>query len=137
MRLGFYAGDASLVSYLREVRKHVGLMVPGPVQLAGIAALADQSHVDEQRSRYSARLLRMQSILAQLGVDAPLPGGGFYLWAPAPAGDAWGFTERLAADGGVLVAPGDIYGAAGAGYIRVAMVQPLERLDLVASRLGL
>ena len=137
MRLGFYAGDPSLVSYLREVRKHVGLMVPGPVQLAGIAALADQSHVDEQRSRYSARLLRMQSILAQLGVDAPLPGGGFYLWAPAPAGDAWGFTERLAADGGVLVAPGDIYGAAGAGYIRVAMVQPLERLDLVASRLGL
>jgi succinyldiaminopimelate transaminase len=136
MRLGFFAGDPSLVLYLREVRKHVGMMVPGPVQLAGVAALADQSHVDEQRARYRGRLARMQSILAGLGVDAPLPGGGFYLWAPAPGGDAWGFTERLATQGGLLVAPGDIFGLPGAGYVRIAMVQPLERLDLVASRLG-
>jgi succinyldiaminopimelate transaminase len=137
MRLGFFAGDPSLVSYLREVRKHVGMMVPGPVQLAGVAALADQSHVDGQRSRYRERLMRMQSILGGLGVDAPFPGGGFYLWAPAPDGDAWGFTERLATEGGLLVAPGDIFGPPGAGYVRVAMVQPVERLDLVASRLGL
>ena len=137
MRLGFFAGDPSLVSYLREVRKHVGMMVPGPVQLAGVVALADQSHVDEQRSRYRERLVRMRSILAGIGVDAPLPGGGFYLWAPAPGGDAWGFTERLATQGGLLVAPGDIFGPPGAGYVRVAMVQPMERLDLVASRLGL
>jgi aspartate/methionine/tyrosine aminotransferase len=136
LRLGFYAGDPSLVSYLREVRKHVGMMVPGPVQLAGIAALADQAHVDDQRSRYWERLVRMREILAPLGVDAPLPGGGFYLWARAPGGDAWGFAERLAADGGALVSPGDIFGAAGAGYVRIAMVQPIERLDLVASRLG-
>jgi aspartate/methionine/tyrosine aminotransferase len=107
------------------------------VQLAGVAALADQAHVDEQRTRYRERLVRMQAIFAGLGAEAPFPGGGFYLWVPAPAGDAWGFTERLAAEGGVLVAPGDIYGQAGAGYVRAAMVQPLERLELVASRLGL
>jgi aspartate/methionine/tyrosine aminotransferase len=136
MRLGFFAGDPSLVLYLREVRKHVGMMVPGPVQVAGVAALADQFHVDEQRSRYRGRLVRMRSILAGLGVDVPLPGGGFYLWAPAPGGDAWGFTERLATQGGLLVAPGDIFGPPGAGYVRVAMVQPMERLALVASRLG-
>ena len=65
-----------------------------------------------------------------------MPGGGFYLWAPAPDGDAWGFAERLAAEGGVLVSPGDFYGAAGAGYVRIAMVQPMERLELVAARLG-
>jgi succinyldiaminopimelate transaminase len=136
MRLGWYAGDPDLVHYLSEVRKHVGLMVAGPVQLAGVAALADQTHVDEQRDRYFGRLVRMQAILAHLGVEAPLPGGGFYLWAPAPAGDAWGFAERLAAEGGALVSPGDIYGPPGAGYVRVAMVQPTDRIDLVASRLG-
>jgi aspartate/methionine/tyrosine aminotransferase len=136
LRLGFYAGDPSLVGYLREVRKHVGMMVPGPVQLAGVAALADQSHVESQRARYWERLVRMQAILAGVGVDAPLPAGGFYLWAPVPGGDAWGLAERLAAEGGLLVAPGDIFGRAGAGYIRVAMVQPIERLDLVAFRLG-
>jgi succinyldiaminopimelate transaminase len=137
LRLGWYAGDPELVHYLREVRKHVGMMPPGPVQLAGVAALADQVHVDEQRDRYWGRLVRMAEILGGLGVVTPLPQGGFYLWAPAPRGDAWGFAERLAVEGGVLVSPGDIYGPPGAGYVRVALVQPVERLDLVADRLGL
>jgi succinyldiaminopimelate transaminase len=136
MRLGWYAGDPELVRYLREVRKHVGMMVPGPVQFAGVAALSDQAHVESQRARYLERLTRMRAILQALDVRAPLPAGGFYLWAPAPGGDAWGFAERLAADGGVLVSPGDIYGTAGAGYVRIAMVHPIERLNLVASRLG-
>jgi succinyldiaminopimelate transaminase len=136
VRAGFYAGDAELVRYLSEVRKHVGLMVPGPVQAAATVALGDQVHVDEQRERYRARLARMREILATLGVDAPMPAGGFYLWAPAPDGDAWGFTDQLAADAGALVSPGDLYGEAGAGYIRVALVQPMERIELVAQRLG-
>lgn len=137
VRAGFYAGDAEVVRYLSEVRKHVGLMMPGPVQAAATVALSDQAHVDAQRERYRARLERMRQILGQLGVDAPMPEGGFYLWAHAPGGDAWGFTDQLAADAGALVSPGDLYGAAGDGYVRVALVQPMERLELVADRLGL
>ena len=45
VRVGFYAGDADLVDYLQEVRKHAGLMVPGPAQAAGVAALDDDEHV--------------------------------------------------------------------------------------------
>ena len=135
-RAGFYAGDADLVRYLSEVRKHVGMLVPGPVQAAAAAALDDDAHVEEQRRRYLGRLERLRTILGAVGVDAPMPHGGFYLWAPAPGGDAWALAERLAADGGVLVAPGDIFGAAGSGYIRAALVQPDDRLELVAQRLG-
>ena len=76
MRLGWYAGDPELVTYLREVRKHVGLMVPGPVQLAGGGRPGDQAHVDAQRARYQERLVRMREILAAIGVEAPMPGGG-------------------------------------------------------------
>lgn len=134
LRAGWYAGDGDLVAYLREVRKHAGMMVPGPVQLAAAAALDDQEHVEHQRALYRARLERLQGILSGVGVDVGLPEGGFYLWAPAPGGDAWAFTERLASEGGVLVSPGDFYDAP--GYVRVAAVQPLERLELVARRLG-
>jgi succinyldiaminopimelate transaminase len=136
VRAGFYAGDAELVRYLSEVRKHVGLMVPGPVQHAAVAAWDDDAHVEEQRARYRERLARFAEVLAALGVHVPLPEGGFYLWAQAPDGDAWGFTERLAADGGCLVSPGEFYGEAAAGFVRVAMVQPMECLELVARRLG-
>ena len=54
---------------------------------------------------------------------------------PAPDGDAWAFTERLAREGGALVTPGEFYGAAGAGHVRIALVQPDDRLELVGRRL--
>ena len=135
-RAGFYAGDPDLVAYLREVRKHAGFMVPGPVQAAAVAAFGDDDHVTVQRKRYEARLQRMRSILATIGVDAPMPGGGFYLWPAAPDGDAWAFARRLATDAGALVSPGEFYGPAGAGHVRLALVAPDDRLDLIAARLG-
>lgn len=136
MRVGWYAGDPDLVSYLREVRKHAGFMVPGPVQWAGAEALSDQDHVEAQRARYRERLQFMSSVLAAVGVPAPMPQGGFYLWAAVPGGDEWAWTSWLAAKGGALASPGSFYGAAGAGHVRLAMVTPMDRLELLAARLG-
>ena len=136
LRAGFYAGDPELVHYLSEVRKHAGFMVPGPVQAAAIVALDDDVHVDEQRERYLERLWFFADVLRAEGAKVDLPGGSFYLWAEAPGGDAWAFTDDLAARGGVLVSPGDLYGPNGAGHVRVALVQPMDRLRLVAERLG-
>ena len=137
VRVGFYAGDAELVSYLSELRKHAGFMVPGPAQHAAAAALGDDTHVEEQAARYRHRLVSFAAVLrAAFGVDVTMPGGGLYLWVAAPDGDAWAFAERLAVEGGCLVSPGDFYGPAAAGHVRIAMVQPDERLALVAARLG-
>jgi succinyldiaminopimelate transaminase len=134
LRIGFYAGDDALVTYLKEVRKHVGLLVPGPAQAAGVAALDDDVHVTEQRDRYHRRLVRTAEVLsAWSGIDISLPAGGFYLWFDAA--DGWAFAERLAVEGGALVSPGDFYGA-GARNVRVAVVQPDERIEQVAQRLG-
>lgn len=135
LRFGWYTGDREVVEFVREVRQHAGFMVPGPVQLAGIAALSDQAHADAQRELYRERLLRLREVLALAGVDAPMPEGGIYLWAPAPGGDAWGLAGRLAAEAGMVVSPGEFYGPAGAGHVRVAAVAPMERLELVAARL--
>jgi succinyldiaminopimelate transaminase len=136
-RAGFYVGDADLVHYLGEVRKHAGFMVPGPVQAAAVAALDDDDHVRAQRETYLRRLRRTAEVLGGwAGVDIDLPQGGFYLWFRAPGGDAWGLTERLAAEGGALVSPGEFYGEAAADHVRVAVVQPDDRLELVARRLA-
>jgi aspartate/methionine/tyrosine aminotransferase len=124
-------------------------MVPGPIQAAAAVALDDDAHVDEQRERYLERLWFFADVLRAEGAKVDLPGGSFYLWArapgegvpapgegvEAPGDDAWAFTRDLAERGGVLVSPGDLYGPAGAGHVRVALVQPMDRLQLVADRL--
>lgn len=144
LRVGFCAGDPELVHYLAEVRKHAGLMVPGPVQAAAAVALGDEIHVTAQRARYRERLDYFAKVLTGMGIEVALPAGGFYLWAKVPdppdegAGGthAWAWAARLARLGGVLVSPGDLYGPDGAAHLRVAMVAPMERLEMVAGRLG-
>ncbi len=135
-RSGFYAGDPDLIHYLGEVRKHAGFMPPGPVQAASVAAFADQTHVVQQRERYWNRLVLMQQLVREFGVEADLPGGGFYLWTAAPNGDAWAFARQLADKAGILVSPGEFYGDLGAGHIRIAVVQPDDQIELAASRVG-
>ncbi|MYB87626.1 MAG: aminotransferase class I/II-fold pyridoxal phosphate-dependent enzyme [Acidimicrobiaceae bacterium] len=143
VRAGFYAGDAELVNYLRECRKHAGCMVPGPVQAAAVAAWADQDHVVAQAARYRRRLGLLAEIAVVAGSSAELPGGAFYLWAPAPGGDAWSFAEMLARRAGLIVSPGEFYcvdpDAAGPldphAFVRIAAVQPDDRLELALKRL--
>ncbi|TFH20258.1 MAG: aminotransferase class I/II-fold pyridoxal phosphate-dependent enzyme [Acidimicrobiales bacterium] len=135
LRVGFYAGDAELVSYLQEVRKHVGMMVPGPAQAAGIAALDDDEHVPVQRERYRNRLELLAGVLSAWSQEpVALPDGAFYLWIPVT--DGWDYAERLARDGGALVSPGEFYGPDGSRFVRVAVVQPDDRIQLVADRLA-
>ena len=135
LRVGFYAGDKDIVNYLKEVRKHVGMLVPGPAQSAAVVALNDDAHVVVQREVYKHRLEMMASVLTNWsGIDIQLPSGGFYLWFDAK--DGWAFAERLAREGGALVSPGDFYGAGGANNVRVAVVQPDAKIELVAKRLA-
>ena len=136
LRVGFYAGDPELVHYLQEVRKHAGFMVPGPAQAAAVVAVGDQRDVDVQRERYRTRLARMAGILERIGIAAPLPDGGFYLWVPAPEGDAWRLAQRLAAELGIVSSPGEFYGHAASGHVRLALVQPDAALDLLERRAG-
>jgi succinyldiaminopimelate transaminase len=135
-RVGVYAGDADLVRFLGEVRKHAGCMVPGPVQAAAAAAWSDDAHVEVQREVYRRRLERLREVLAAAGAPAPMPDGGFYLWAPAPRGDAWALAVSLAQEAGAIVTPGETFGPGGTGFVRVAAVQPDDRIDLVARRVG-
>ena len=138
MRIGFYAGDAELVTYLVETRKHAGMMVPAPMQAAAVAALGDDDHVAVQRARYAERRALAIDALAPLGL---VHDGGpctFYLWLRREdaADDGWEIAAQLAQVAGLLVAPGDLYGVAGADHVRLALVQPRERFELAFDRLA-
>lgn len=136
VRVGFFAGDQELVAYLRRARHHAGRIIPDASIAAGVAALRDDDHVDSQRAAYTERLELLRAGLEPLCGDVAAPAGGFFLWVTSPAhGSGWDLTERFASVAGALVAPGDTFGPAGAAHVRVAAVQPADRLELVVSRL--
>ena len=137
LRVGFFTGDPGLMDHLIEVRRHAGLMVPGPVQEAAVAALDDDDHAATQADRYRSRLERVAEALRAWGIpDAHVPAGGIYLWVASPDGDGWTLARALAAKAGAIVAPGSLYGPAGSAHVRIAMTAPDEQLDHVLSRLG-
>lgn len=133
-RAGFVAGDAGVVAELLAVRKHAGMMVPTPVQAAMVAALDDDAHEREQRERYAARRAVLLAALTDAGFTVDHSDGGLYLWATR--GEPCRETLDWLARRGILVAPGEFYGQAGAQHVRVALTATDERIAVAADRLG-
>lgn len=133
-RAGFVTGDPDLVADLLEVRRHAGMIVPGPVQAAMTAALNDDAHADEQHARYARRRDVLRPALEQARWEVSHSEAGLYLWATHPAYDCWE-SVRVLSEMGILVSPGEFYGPAGARHIRVALTAADERIAAAASRL--
>src|SRR3954471_11909347 len=133
-RAGFVAGDPALVARLLEVRKHAGMLVPAPIQAAMVAALRDQQHVAEQRERYRRRRTALLGALTTAGFAVDDSTAGLYLWATRDE-PCWETVDWLP-DRGILVAPGEFYGAAGAAHVRVALTATDERVAAAADRLS-
>jgi succinyldiaminopimelate transaminase len=134
-RAGFVTGDPALIRGLLEVRKHAGMIMPRPVQEAMTAALEDDEHAVQQHARYAARRAMLRAALEAAGWQIEHSEAGLYLWASHPGYDCWGSVGMLAA-GGILVAPGDFYGPAGAGHVRIALTATDERVASAVSRLA-
>lgn len=133
-RFGFVAGDAGVVASLLALRKHLGMIVSGPVQAAAVAALDDDGHVAEQKARYGRRREVLLAALTSAGFTIEHSDAGLYLWATRGE-EAWS-TVRWLADQGILVAPGTFYGAAGARHVRIGLTASDERIDAAVRRLA-
>jgi aspartate/methionine/tyrosine aminotransferase len=103
------------------------------VQAAMTAALGDDEHVEEQRARYAARRAALRTALESHGFRIDHSDGGLYLWATRDE-PCWDTVKTLA-DRGILVAPGEFYGAAGARHVRVALTATDERVAVAVARL--
>jgi len=133
-RVGMLLGDATIIAPVLEARKHLGLIPPGPVQSAAIAAMADDAHVVEQRERYAARREALAPALRAAGFRIELSDAGLYLWCTRYE-SSWDSVAWLA-ERGILVAPGEFYGEAGSQHVRVALTATDERIGAAVSRLS-
>ena len=133
-RAAFLAGDGALVADIRTARKHLGLMLPGPVQAAMVAALGDDAHVAAQRERYRARRDVLRPALERAGFRIDHSEGGLYLWA-TEGRDAWETMGALA-ERGILAGPGHFYGEHFPQHVRFSLTATDARIAEAARRLG-
>ena len=131
-RYGTLVGDPEVVDRVLQVRRHLGLLVPDPVQSAAAAAWADDAHVDEQRARYSRRRDVLRPALESAGFVIDHSEAGLYLWATRDE-PCWDTVADLASRA-ILVAPGDFYGAAGARHVRIALTASDADIAVAAER---
>jgi aminotransferase len=130
-RLGFAIGNAELVARIEDLQNHVFAGVFMPVQHAGIAALTGpQETVEQRRALYEARRDRVLAALS--GVEARCE-GTFFVWFRLPDGIT---CEQLLEEHRVAVAPGEGFGTRGAGWARLSLATPDDRLDLGLERLA-
>ncbi|MDT7699320.1 MAG: hypothetical protein QOJ30_1645 [Pseudonocardiales bacterium] len=132
-RAAFLAGDPALVGALLEIRKHAGMIVPHPVQAALAAAASDDAHVRAQVALYDGRRARLRAAAEAFGLRVDHSEAGLYLWATA--GRPCRETVQALAEKGILVAPGEFYGDAGAEHVRIALTASDERIDAAVARL--
>ena len=132
-RAGFVAGDPALVAELLAVRKHAGMIVPTPVQAAMVAALDDDEHERVQRDRYAERRDALLAAVRGAGFTVEHSEAGLYLWATR--GESGRATVAWLAERGILVAPGEFYGPAGARHVRIGFTATDERIAAAVERL--
>jgi succinyldiaminopimelate transaminase len=130
-RAGFVAGDPALVAALKRYRPNVGVAPQHFVQRAAAAAWRDEAHVAAVREVYRAKRDVLVPALEAIGLRHAGGDATFFLWL---AGAPEGLHERLL-ELGIITTPGDYFGAAGAGYLRLALVPTLEQCSRAADLL--
>ncbi|MDR2565865.1 MAG: succinyldiaminopimelate transaminase [Bifidobacteriaceae bacterium] len=135
-RAAWLAGDPALIARIAGLRKHMGMMMPAPVQAAMVAALEDQGHVAAQREAYGRRRRILMGAVREAGYQLEGSGAGLYLWFTTPERqDCWQTVADLAGLG-ILVAPGAFYGEAGQAFVRMALTGSDRDVAEAAARLA-
>lgn len=133
-RAAIMAGDAALIDRVLQVRKHLGLIPPAPIQAALTAVLGDDVHVADQRERYRARREILMPAVRTAGFRIDHSEAGLYLWATRDE-NCWD-TVAWWAERGILVTPGEFYGELGASHVRIALTATDAMISSAVARLS-
>lgn len=136
-RIGYVVGNEQVIKILGSLKSHIDYGIFYPIQKAAVKALtSDYLALQEQLKVYENRRDALISGLEKSGWKVPKPPATMFVWAKIP--DGWKsreFAFELIDQAGVAVVPGDAFGKLGEGYVRIALVQPSEKLLVAAERI--
>jgi len=140
LRSGYVAGDADIISKFLLYRTYHGSAMSLPTQHASIACWKDEQHVEENRQAYREKYKAFIEILSPV-LEIHAPPASFYIWLKVPCGDDEKFTAKLYQEQHITVLPGSYlsrttgHANPGHGYVRIALVAPLDECIEAAKRI--
>jgi succinyldiaminopimelate transaminase len=132
-RSGYIAGDAAAIAALKRARPNFGVGSQDFVQAAATVAWADDAHVAERRAIFRAKRDRLASFLTGRGYDVSGSQGAIYLWVRVPKGVGEDIFFARLLEHGIIVSPGESFGAGGEGYFRLALVPTQPQIEQAIS----
>jgi LL-diaminopimelate aminotransferase len=136
-RIGFAVGCPEIVSSLGRIKENIDSGLFQAIQEAGIEALNRfDTPLTEIIKIYEGRRNLMVKGLRELGLELEQPKASFYLWIRVPGKQTSSqFAALLLEKAGIVATPGNGFGDAGEGYIRMALTVDESRLKEAIERL--
>lgn len=133
-RIGYVCGNKEMVTALTRIKSYLDYGAFQPIQIASIIALNEgQECVDEIVSVYKERRDALVGGLDRAGWKVPSPKGSMFIWAKIPERfshlNSVDFSKMLIREAKVAVSPGLGFGAGGEGYVRMALVENVQRIN--------
>lgn len=137
-RMGFVVGNKDAVQALATLKTNIDSGQWVAIQDAAVAGLnGPEAPIRERVAIWQRRRDTVVRGLRAIGLDVPSPKATFYLWIPVPRGHtSVSFTTDLLEHTGVIVTPGNGYGAHGEGYVRISLTAPDARFEEAVRRIG-
>jgi LL-diaminopimelate aminotransferase len=137
-RIGYIVGHSDVVKALLTLKSNIDYGVFHAIQEAGVAALQEDMESKHSVAEiYEKRRNIVIDGLKSVGWDIPKPKATMFIWAKIP--DGWTsrqISREILFSTGVVVIPGDAFGAEGEGYVRIALVQEEGKLIEAVNKIG-
>jgi len=136
-RVGFVVGNRHVIQGLRTLKTNLDYGIFAALQTAAQTALElPDVYLHQVQQRYRTRRDFLISGLEKLGWDIPKTKATMYLWVKCPVGmGSTDFALDVLQQTGVVVTPGNAFGTAGEGYVRISLIAECDRLGEALHRL--
>lgn len=137
-RISFVLGNSEIIKHFKMLRSQIDYGIFLPIQYAAIAALTGpQDSVKKHCREYEERRNALCRGLTSIGWNVPDSKGTMFVWAPIPPKytNSYEFCMNLMEKTGVICTPGSAFGSLGEGYVRFALVLPVEEINEAISRI--
>ena len=137
-RLGYVLANEVLTNAMNKIHQYVIMSAPTGAQYGAIEAMRHcDNEIEKMRQAYMLRRNYIVKAFNDMGLHTFTPQGAFYVF---PCIKSTGMTseqfcEELLKDQLVACVPGNAFGQAGEGYIRVSYAYSIEQIKEATSRI--